>query len=108
MTINGERTSEIDLSAATLQFLNIVLEQQSLESIDTLLDNEDPYDYFLSTINSSEFLDNYREGKPVEREDLKTILYTAIYSSQNKEAAHVNRNLRLMKKRFKLLIYLTS
>ena len=96
MTINGKKTSEVDLSAATIQFLNIALGKHSLGSIeDTLLSYDDPYQYFLSTLNSEDVLRQYDE-RPMGRETLKTILYTAIYSSESKQVFNVDRKLRLM------------
>lgn len=101
MTIDGEKTTEIDLTAATLQFINISLGVHCQGSIeDTLLSYDDPYDYFLSTLNSPEFLGQY-EDKPIEREALKDILYTTIYSSENRQESNVNRKLRFMQREYR-------
>lgn len=101
LTINGERTSEIDLTAATMQFLNIALRRHALNSLDALvLSNGDPYQYFLSTLNSQPVLGAHTE-RPMEREALKTLLYTAIYSSESKQEVNVNRKLRLMGREYK-------
>lgn len=101
MTINDERTSEIDLTAATMQFLNIALKRQSLGSLEKIISsNGDPYQYFLSTLNSTDILRQYDE-QPMERELFKVLLYTAVYSSENKQEINVNRKLRLMGRRYK-------
>lgn len=101
MTINSEQTSEIDLAAATIQFLNIALISHSLDSLEgSVLSHEDPYDYFLSTLNSPYFLDQFDE-EPTGRETLKDLLYTAIYSTKTRQKSNVNRKLRLMEKRYR-------
>jgi hypothetical protein len=102
ITIYNERVSEIDISGATLQFFNISLRNHSLESLDGELPREDPYKYFLSVLNSEEILSRYDE-EPTGREDLKEILYTAIYSSKGRQSANVNRKLRFMKRGYKHL-----
>jgi len=101
MTMDGEKTSEIDLAAATIQFLDIALRSHSLDSLEgSVLSHEDPYQYFLSTLNSPYFLDRFDE-EPIERETLKDLLYTAIYSSESRQKSNVNRKLRLMEKRYR-------
>lgn len=97
--INGEETSEVDLSAAVLQFLNISLEQRGLSTLESMFEHDDPYDYFLGTMNSEEFLRRYLET-PTEREGLKSILYTAIYSTDVTQERHVNYRLRGREFRF--------
>lgn len=101
VTINGKKTSEVDLSGATLQFFNISLEKQSLETMEEkLFSNGDPYEYFLSILNSNDVLFPYNEVS-INRESLKDILYTSIYSSENRQSSNVNRRLRFMKRRYK-------
>jgi len=101
MTINGEKTSERDLSAATIQFLGIALKARSAGSIDdNILSYEDPYQYFLSVLNSEKILGAYDERK-LDREALKKIIYTAIYSTENKQETNVNYKLRLMRRTYK-------
>ena len=97
MTINGEKTAELDLSAATLQFLNIALEKRNLGSLrENVLSYEDPYQYFLNELNSDANLS--RSGwNLIDRDSLKTLLYTAIYSNQKEEKANLNHKLRIMK-----------
>jgi len=96
ITINGERTCEFDLSAATLQFLNICFERETTESLqESILHNGDPYQYFLSELNNPNFLIEYEE-RPTERDDIKTIVYTMIFSPVNRQRSNVNRRLRLM------------
>jgi len=96
MTINGEPTSEFDLSAAVIQFLEIALQLKCTLSLeDSVLAHEDPYQYFLSTLNSEGVLSQNGNCR-INREDLKTVLYTAIYSKGKRERANVNRKLRLM------------
>ena len=57
LTINGEKTTEIDISASTLQFLNLVLEKYTGKSFMSkqTLSNGDPYEYFLERINFPDF-----------------------------------------------------
>ena len=94
LTINGEATSEVDISAATLQFLGIALE----DHIDTpvfseIFSHEDPYQYFLEKLNGTFGRVDTDDGF-IQREDLKTILYTLIYSSKRAQENSVNRKLR--------------
>lgn len=101
MTINGERSSEIDLTAAVIQFIGVALRKHKLPTIDdTVLSYDDPYQYFLSYLNSFRAFNEYGE-QSFEREALKTILYTAIYSSPEKEARHVNSKFRRMRRSYK-------
>lgn len=90
LTIDGEETTEIDISAATIQFLNIVLERDfGLKLIDKgNLSSGDPYKPFLDRINGS-------QGR-FDRESLKKVLYTLIYSDIKKQRTNVSRKLRLM------------
>jgi hypothetical protein len=101
MTINGKKTSEIDIVAATLQFLNVALEKYASKSLrNTVLSNQDPYQYFLSVLNSEEFMFQYRE-QPMERDNVKKLLYTVIYSSNGDQKKNVNRKLRTMGRNYK-------
>ena len=94
MTINGEETVEVDLTAATLQFLNISLENHCDTSLENILSLEDPYSYFLEILNSQDFMNKYR-SKQISRDGLKEILYTSIYSSQDKQEPNINHKLKL-------------
>ncbi len=97
MTINGEKTSEIDLSAATLQFMDISLKNHNIESpMNVILSNSDPYNYFLKILNSVKFRRTYNEKK-IQREDLKKIVYTIIYASETRRKSSLNWNLSRMK-----------
>lgn len=101
MTINGERTSEIDISAATIQFLNIAIEKHALGSLEEkVLSNGDPYQYFLSILNSPDILLQYQE-QDMDREMFKKVLYTAIYSTESRQESQVNRKLRFMGRQYK-------
>ncbi|MEK6829970.1 MAG: hypothetical protein AABY15_07680 [Nanoarchaeota archaeon] len=100
MTLNGEKTSEVDLSAATLQFLNIALEKNTQISIlQSVLSREDPYDYFLSILNSDDVTLRYQE-QLIDRDTVKTLLYTAIYSLNGSQENNVNRKLWLMNRNY--------
>lgn len=47
LTINGKKTSEVDIRVATLQFLGIVLKKHTGNTLlNTLLLYEDPYEFF--------------------------------------------------------------
>ena len=101
MTINGKKTSEVDLLAATLQFLNIALEKNvSVSILQNVLSREDPYDYFLSVLNSDNVTLRYRE-QLIDRDSVKTLLYTAIYSLNGSQENNVNRKLWLMGRSYK-------
>ncbi|MDP3987173.1 MAG: hypothetical protein Q8P81_03040 [Nanoarchaeota archaeon] len=101
MTINGEQTSEIDISAATLQFLNIALEDHTSASIrDSVLEREDPYDYFLSILNSENVGRQYQEQQ-MARDAVKELVYTAIYSQNGSQEKNVDRKLRLMNRNYR-------
>ncbi len=93
LTINGAYTAEIDISAATLQFLNIALENKGNGSIADILDRSDPYNYFSSELNSSCNLN--REGwHEVDRDTLKSLIYTLIYSPGESRGRNLNYKLR--------------
>lgn len=90
MTINGQKTSEADLKAAVIQFLDIALRQQNLPGLQDILQGRvDPYQYFLDYLNADQAM-NRGEDKPFNREELKKILYTAIYSSGERQEFNVN------------------
>lgn len=99
LTINGRATSEVDISAATLQFLNIALEKKNIGSIrESILSYADPYQYFLSTLNSPSNL--ARDGwKRIDREGVKCLVYTAIYSDAQDQSANLSYKLRAMNRR---------
>jgi hypothetical protein len=100
LTLNGESISELDLTAAVIQFLNVVLKKNGLKSLeDSILVHADPYQYFLAYLSSDQAFHEYEE-QPFEREALKTVLYTAIYSSAEKQEQHVNHKLRRMGRRY--------
>ena len=81
-------------------FLNLTLKDNSLEDLgDPFLNNGDPYKHFLSILNSDEILFQYDE-RPMGRDMLKEIIYTAIYSSETRQEANVNRKLRFMKRKY--------
>lgn len=101
LTINGKKTSELDLSAATLQFFNIGLQKYTNLSIEeAILSHEDPYNYFLSVLNSDDFLKSYREQQ-FDREGVKDIVYTMIYSPENRRKTYLNNKLRFAGRNFK-------
>jgi hypothetical protein len=91
LTINDEPTTEIDLSAATLQFMNIALQAHDVGSLeDAVLNHDDPYTYFLELLNSS-----FVSGDiAMDRDTLKQVLYTAIYSTSAREPGNVNHKLQ--------------
>jgi hypothetical protein len=97
LKINGEETTEIDISASTIQFLNIILEKYtgSAPMSKYALSQGDPYEYFLTRINSPNF--NGARGKEInlDRDSFKNLIYTLIYSTLNTQKAHINRHLRL-------------
>lgn len=82
LTINGEKTSEIDLSAATLQFLGIVLGDSS--PMEKILSYQDPYQYFLDRVD----LD-------VKRDDIKPFVYTAVFCDKKHQKGGVTSKARL-------------
>jgi len=101
ITINGRKTSEIDISASTLQFLNISIEKYASASLmDAVLSKRDPYEYFLSRLNSDEFLSQHRE-QPIDRESVKTLVYTIIYSLNANQETNVNQKLKAMERQYK-------
>ncbi|MBD3249672.1 hypothetical protein GF336_06530 [Candidatus Woesearchaeota archaeon] len=92
MTINDEKTAELDLTAATIQFLDIIMKESSMGSLeDTVLSHDDPYQYFMSTIDSYKLMQAHEAS--AGREEVKDILYTAIYSPKNRQKANVDRKL---------------
>lgn len=101
MALNGQKTSEVDLTAATLQFLNIALEKYApLFAFGNILSNGDPYNYFLSSLNSDDVLLQHREQK-IGRDEIKNVIYTVVYSSKEDQENNVNRKLRLMGRNYK-------
>jgi hypothetical protein len=94
LTINGEKTAELDLRAATLQFLDKVLEKKGLEQINyTILSNPDPYFYFLNRINDPSNL--ARDGWiKMDRDSVKNLVYTSIFSSKKEEGSNLSYKLR--------------
>ena len=97
LTINGEKTTEIDISASTLQFLNLALEKHTGKAPMSkfTLSNGDPYEYFLERINSPDFKKMHNQTEDINRDSLKSLLYTLTYSSINSQERHVNRYLKL-------------
>ena len=84
LTINDEPTSEVDISAATLQFLGIVLGQlKGNGMMGEILSNGDPYQYFL---------DRLEDG--VKRDEIKPMIYAAIYSDKKRQKSSVVRKAR--------------
>lgn len=84
LTINGKKTSEVDISAATLQFLGIVLGQFGGEGmLDEILSNGDPYQYFLDRVDPD-----------IKRDDIKPFIYAAIYSDKKDQKSSVVRKFR--------------
>lgn len=97
LTINGRETTEMDISASTIQFMNIVLEKHSGNAplSKLFLSKGDPYSYFLDKINSEEFLRKYRQPHKLRRDELKDIVYTLIYSPLSSQKRNVNRHLKI-------------
>lgn len=96
MTLNEERTAEIDLSAATLQFINIALERGQKPPISPFQQLDDPYQYFIREINSR--LGWTRpDWRALDREEIKKVLYTIIYSDEKKEKSNLNFRLSKMR-----------
>ncbi len=93
MTIEGKETSEIDLNAAIIQFLDLALKRNELNSIeDILLSFNDHYEYFMSTLNSDNFLYQH-EDKPIGRDQLKELIYTILCSPIEKQEHYTNGKL---------------
>lgn len=105
LRINGEDTTEIDISASTLQFLNLVLEKYTGNSAMSkqALSEGDPYQYFLDKINSVDFKNIHGQIEDIGRDSVKNLLYTLIYSPLNSQERNVNRHLRLTKKNYSYL-----
>ena len=97
LTINGEKVSEIDLSASVLLFTNVVSEKY-FGHPSAVKKNliPDPYQYFLGIINSDSFRDKYKPNHDISRDYLKELLYTLIFSPSNSQERSVNRKLRLV------------
>jgi hypothetical protein len=96
ITINDEKSCEFDIVAATLQFLNIGLEKKGIGSIaETVLSHQDPFQYFLSVVNSNYFMLTNNE-RPMDRDDLKLLVYTAMYSTKEKRKFNVSNKLKKM------------
>jgi len=94
ITINGLKTSEIDLSAATMQFLGIVLKEHiSHPVIKEILSEKDPYQYFLNKLNPDKSKISDQE---IQREDLKTLIYTAVYSQKKMQKSNISYKLRCL------------
>jgi hypothetical protein len=92
LTINGGRTSEVDITAATLQFLGIVLEKELLNPVvSDMFSQGDPYQYFLEGIDGE--LGSVGE---VSREDVKTLVYTTVYSDKKKQKGNLAHKLRML------------
>jgi hypothetical protein len=105
LTIDGEKIIELDITAATLQFLNVSLEKLlGYSPLSKAGLSEDPYQYFLDKINSKTFKNYPDDIKDEEcytsRDDLKNVLYTIIYSTLNSQEKNVNRRLRVMGKKY--------
>lgn len=97
LTINGEKTTEIDISASTIQFLDIVLRQIGFDSKDLkqALVLEDPYQHFLTRINMFCLRGKEKDNGNLNRDALKKLFYTLIYSNLVSQERNVNRYLRL-------------
>lgn len=73
----------------------------SLNSLeDIILSHDDPYQYFLSILNSKAVLHQYNK-QPIGRDMLKDLLYTTIYSSESRQESNVNRKLKFIKRRYR-------
>jgi hypothetical protein len=94
ITINGKKTSEIDLSAATLQFLGIILKEYAC-SLNNILSEKDPYQYFMRKLNPAPDKSKVSDLE-IQREDLKTLIYTTIYSQKKTQKSNVSYKLRCM------------
>ncbi len=103
LTINNKETTEIDIAASTLQFLNLALEKHTGKSHMSKLElsNGDPYEYFLEKINSPDFRKMHNQTEDIDRESLKSLLYTLTYSPINSQERHVNRFLKLNSQNYK-------
>ncbi len=90
LTINGAKTTEIDLAASSIQFLNIVLRKQgyNFSELEKALAQKDPYQYFLERINSLEFQEAHKSGE-ISRDSLKKMIYTLIYSLSKTQSRSV-------------------
>lgn len=90
LTINGEKTTEIDISAATIQFAgNVSTSETYDDSTAKIFRICDPYQHFLDSMNAM-------GSGEIDRNALKDILYTLVYSKKNSERRNVNRRLKLM------------
>lgn len=94
ITINGENTSEVDISAATLQFLGIALEYQlSNPTVTNMFSQDDPYQYFLERLNSGA----EKEGREkIDRDDVKTLVYTTVFSAKNRQKSSLAHKLKIL------------
>ena len=90
LTIDGQPTTEIDISAATIQFLNLALERYFGRAPipKEALVSGDSYQPFLEKIEGS--------LGPMDRDPLKEVLYTLIYSPTTRQKSSVARKLRLL------------
>lgn len=102
LTINGEKTTEIDIAASTLQFLNLVLEKYTGKApmSKLALSDGDPYQYFLDKINSVDFKRVHNQIEDINRDSLKNLLYTLVYSPLNSQVRNTNRHLKLTAKNY--------
>jgi len=69
-------------------------------SFKDIVSQRDPYEFFLARLNSEEFQNKHKEETKIERDSLKELIYTLVYSSYEKQKNHVNRKLRLQKRNF--------
>jgi hypothetical protein len=90
MRIDGQKVAEFDLSASVLQFLDICTGGRIGINFEN---GKDPYTFFLDVLGSDRFFGVWGD-QSMSREDLKDILYTAIFSSQKRQRAQVNRRMR--------------
>jgi len=94
LRINGEETTEIDIAAATIQFAGAVSADETYDDTAAKVFRiKDPYQHFLGT------MDSLNMGN-MDRETLKEVLYTLIYSPKKSERSNVNRKLRLLEQEF--------
>ena len=94
LTIDGKPTTEFDISAATIQFLNIIAKRHlgTTPMSEEELSVGDPYQYFLDQLNGAPI----SGVETLDRDAIKEILYTLIFSPTNSQRYNVNRKLKLL------------
>jgi hypothetical protein len=105
LKINRKETIEIDITAATIQFLSVVSKKYLGKNLlsKRYLSFEDPYQFFLTRLNSDSFQMQYGQNEQISRDSLKNIIYTLAYSPSRFEKSYVNRCLRLLGQRYSYL-----